>query len=49
MLNESEKSVLIVSDQTKIDLYEADILIYESDTSNEAYKKIESLLKNEEK
>ncbi len=47
MLNESEKSILIVSDQTKTALYKADMLIYESDSSNEAYKKIESLLKNE--
>ena len=48
MLNESEKSVLIVSNQTKRILYKADMLIYESDSSNEAYKKIEFLLKNEE-
>lgn len=48
MLNESKKSVLIVSDQTKIALYKVDALIYENDSSNEAYKKIEFLLKNEE-
>ena len=46
MLNEAEKSVLIVSDQTKTALYKADMLIYESDSSNEVYKKIERLLKN---
>ena len=49
MLSEAEKSVLIVSDQTKTALYEADMLIYESDSSSDVYKKIEFLLKNEAK
>ena len=49
MLNEAEKSVLVVLDQMKIALYKADMLIYESDSSNEACEKIEFLLKNEGK